>query len=83
MKDLERRLQRLERRFGITVEESESDRCLRARLEAAYRRIGYLPPSPEHLARLRGMSLIEILLAARKGARQAWLGLADERRVSS
>jgi hypothetical protein len=83
MKDLERRLRGLERRFGITVEETDSDRCVAARLEAAYRRTGYLPRSPEHLARLRGMGLIAILIAGRERARQAGLDVADERRVSS
>ena len=83
MKDLERRLRRLERRFGTTAEESESDRRLRGRLEAAYHRTGYLPPSAERLAQLRGMSLAQILIAGRERARQVRLDVADERRVSS
>jgi hypothetical protein len=75
MKDLERRLQRLERRFGTTAVESESDRRLRARLEAAYRHTGHLPPSPERLAQLRGMSLAAIVLAAKKRSVRRGLAL--------
>ena len=71
MRAIERRLARLEQRFGL-VEETNEERVLRTRLEAARLRLKAAgmrsetpPPSPEHRAGLRGMSIVDILNAAR------------------
>jgi hypothetical protein len=64
MRAIARRLQRLEKRFG-PVEETREEKVWRARFEAARLRSGAPPPSPERLAELRGMSICQILNAAR------------------
>ncbi len=64
MRALARRLQRLEKRFGTAVESQHTPR-LRVRLHAAHLRCGFQPISPERLAKLRGMSIIEILHSGR------------------
>ena len=70
MRAIARRLQRLEKRFGTAVE-SQHRRRLRARLDAAHLRCGFQPISPERLAKLRGMNLIEILNSGRQGVAMA------------
>jgi hypothetical protein len=70
MRAIARRLRRLEERFGPPVETWETRR-LRARLDAARLRCGLLPISPERPAKLRGMTIPEILNSSRKlAARQ-------------
>ena len=71
MRAIVRRLARLEQRFGL-VEETRETKILLARLAAAHLRLEAAgmrsetpPPSPKHLARLRGMSIVQILNAAR------------------
>ena len=64
IKTISRRLQRLEKRFGL-VEETWEEKVWRARFEAARLRSGSPPPSPERRAELRGMSICQILNAAR------------------
>jgi hypothetical protein len=69
MSALSRRLQRLEKRFALVVEAGSAEDSpaarIGARLEAARLRCGLPPPSPERLAELRGMSICQILNAAR------------------
>ena len=71
MRAILRRLDRLEKRFGLAepsaVESSETQQ-LRMRLAAARLRCGSPPISPERQAELRGKSVVEILLAARQRA---------------
>jgi hypothetical protein len=71
MKAIARRLARLEQRFGLVAETWET-KVLRARLVAARLRLEAAgvrseapPPSPEREAGLRGMSIVDILNAAR------------------
>ena len=80
-RDLQRRLCRLEA-FG--TEATTRQICvLEARLEGARLRSGLPAPSAERLAQLRGMSIVEILHAARQRVRQSSLSVAGERPVSS
>lgn len=73
MRPIARRLRRLEDRFGLAPE-TEADRLLAARLEAAHRRmavLGYKPHRP--LPRFgvppdRPITLVEILHAGRRRA---------------
>ncbi len=65
MRAIAKRLQRLEKRFGLAVESQHTKR-LRARLDAACLRYRFPPISPERLVELRGMSLIEILNSGRQ-----------------
>jgi hypothetical protein len=73
MRSIARRLRRLEDRFGLAPE-TEADRLLAARLEAAHRRmaaLGYKPHRP--LPRFgvppdRPITLVEILHAGRRRA---------------
>ena len=74
MRAIARRLKRLEERFG-TAEESWETHKLRLRLEAADRRCGLAPISPERLAELRGKSKAEILDSSRPRAAVAPTGL--------
>ena len=67
MRAIARRLRRLEERLGPPPETWET-RHLQARLEAARRRCGLPPRSPERLAALRGMSIVDILKSHRRGA---------------
>ena len=67
MRAIARRLRRLEERLGPPLETWQT-RHLQARLEAARRRCGLPPPSPERLAELRGMSIVDILKSHRRGA---------------
>ena len=60
MRALTNRLRRLEERFDTTVE-SEESRYLRRRLDAARLRCALPQPSPDRLAKLRGMTIPEIL----------------------
>jgi hypothetical protein len=62
---LSKRLHRLERRLGTEVE-SQATRHLRKRLENARRRCGSPAPSPERLAELRGMTVVQILHSGRQ-----------------
>jgi hypothetical protein len=73
MRDILKRLGRLEERFGRlerlgTAAESEQTRHLGMRLANSRRRCG-LPPSPERLARLRHMTVPQILNSHRFAAR--------------
>jgi hypothetical protein len=72
MRAISRRLQRLEKRLGLAVEDREARDAGAARLEAARLRLAaarprceFPPRSPERLAGLRGMSIVRILNAAR------------------
>ena len=66
MRAILRRLDRLERRYGLAeVVESWEDMQLRARLEAARLRTGSLPISAARQAQLRGMSVVAILNSSR------------------
>jgi hypothetical protein len=76
MRAIARRLNRLEERFG-TAEESWETRHLRVRLEAADRRCGLPPISPERLAELRGKSMVEILNSSQQYA------MIERTRISS
>jgi hypothetical protein len=77
-----KRLQRLEKRLGTAVE-SEATRQLRMRLENARLRCGLLPPSPERLAELRGMTVVQILHSGRqRGSSGARVGSQAERLVN-
>jgi hypothetical protein len=62
-----RRLNRLEEAF-LPRKESWETCHSRARLEAARRRCGLLPISPERLAQLTGKSIAEILISGRQRA---------------
>ena len=64
MKAIARRLQRLEARFRPAID-THHTRRLRARIDAAHLRCGFQPISPKCLAKLRTMSLIEILHSGR------------------
>ena len=70
MRAIARRLRRLEERLGPPPETWET-RHLQARLEAARRRCGLPAPSPERLAALRGMSIVDILKSHRQRAAAA------------
>ena len=76
MRAIARRLQRIETRLGL-VAETREERAQATRLEAARLRCGLPPPSPERLAELRGMSIVDILNAARHRA-----ALANQRELS-
>jgi hypothetical protein len=65
MKDIAKRLHRLEKRFGAEVESGET-RSLRARIEAARRRCELQPISPKRLAEWRGMNIVAILNSGRQ-----------------
>ena len=67
MRGIARRLCRLEERFRPAVESREM-RDVRARLEAARLRCGLPPISPERLAELKGMTVVDILLLGRQRA---------------
>jgi hypothetical protein len=69
MRNIAKRLHRLEEQFGPEVE-TAATRYVRMRIEEARLRCGLPPISPERLAELRGMSLIEILNSGRQKARQ-------------
>jgi len=71
MLNLRRRLRRLEKKQLGTAVESEQTRCLQARLQAARLRCKVLPPSPEHLAGLRGMTIVQILHSGRQKSAEA------------
>jgi hypothetical protein len=71
-----KRLDRLEERLGLverpeTAAESEQTRHLRMRLENARLRSSLPPPSPERLAELRGMTVVQILHSGRQRAAAA------------
>jgi hypothetical protein len=68
MLNLRRRIRKLEKRLGPGAE-SEKSRYMRMRLENARRRCGLLPPTPERLAELRGMTVTQILHLGRERAR--------------
>jgi hypothetical protein len=68
MRAIDRRLRRLERHFGPEFESSEMC-ALQVRLEAARLRCGLLPPTPERLTKLKGMSVVQILNEGRERAR--------------
>lgn len=67
---ISKRLHRLERRLGTAVE-NEQTRYLRMRLENSRLRCGLPPPSPERLAELRGMTVVQILHSGRQRAAAA------------
>lgn len=69
MRAIVRRLRRLEQHLGDAVETWQTH-YLQAHLEAARRRCGLPPISPQRLAELRGMSVIEILLNGRRRAKR-------------
>jgi hypothetical protein len=75
MMAIARRLQRIETRLGL-VAETREEKVQAARLEAARLRCGLPPPSPERLAELRGMKVVDILNAARHQA-----ALANQRQL--
>jgi hypothetical protein len=58
-----------------TAAESEQTRYLRMRLENSRLRCGWPPPSPEHLAGLRGMTIVQILHSGRQNSTEA--GVSD------
>jgi hypothetical protein len=68
MRAIVRRLRRLEARLGPSMASWQVTR-LQERLEAAGRRCGLPPSSPERLAELRNRSVAEILAAGRQRAR--------------
>jgi hypothetical protein len=74
MLNLRRRLRKLERKQLGTAVESEATQHLRMRLENARLRCGSPPASPEYLAGLRGMTIVQILHSHRqKSAEEAEL----------
>jgi hypothetical protein len=82
MRAIARRLRRLEERFGPPLETWHS-RQLRARLEAAHRRCGLPPIPPERLAELRGMSMVDILIAGRQRVAAARTGIREPKREAT
>ena len=71
MRNISRRLDRLEEHFGLIGRgrpgvESWETQQLQKRLAAARLRCGSPPISPERQAELKGMSIVEILLFARR-----------------
>jgi hypothetical protein len=83
MRAILKRLDRLEKRFGLveqpeTAAESEQTRWLRMRLENARLRCKLPPPSPERLAELRGMTLVQILHSGRQRALARIAGLKPD-----
>jgi hypothetical protein len=71
MRNISRRLDRLEEHFGLIgrgrpAVESRETQQLRMRLAAAHLRCGSPPISPERQAELKGMSIVEILDSARR-----------------
>ena len=71
MRNISRRLDRLEEHLGLIGQgrpavESRETQQLRKRLEAALLRRGLPPISPERQAELKGMSIAEILVFARR-----------------
>jgi hypothetical protein len=83
MRDISRRLDRLEERLGLAgrrgpAVESWETRVLRLRLEAARKRSGSPPISEERRAEIRGLTVADILVSARRWEfeRQRGLGTA-------
>ena len=68
MRAIARRIERLEERFGPPVESWETQEQ-RRRLEAARLRCGVLPPFPERLAELKGMTIVDILNSSRQAGK--------------
>ena len=71
MMNLRRRLSKLEKKQMGTAAESEQTRYLRMRVENARLRCGLPAPSPERLAELRGMTVVQILHLGRQRAAEA------------
>ena len=63
MKAIERRLLRLE--VALRSRTKSPGRDTLARMEAGGHRLGFLPPTPERLRALRGMSVVQILQTGR------------------
>jgi hypothetical protein len=71
MLNLRRRLRKLAKQQSVTATESEQTQYLQMRLENARQRCKLPTPSPERLAELRGMTVIQILKSARQPAASA------------
>jgi hypothetical protein len=68
MRAIWRRLQRLEKRWGLAVESGQTEDSLVERLETLRLRQGWPPISRERVAELRGMTVMEILRSGRRCA---------------
>jgi hypothetical protein len=80
MRDMARRLDRLEKRWGPAVESWET-RHLQMRLEAARARCGLPSISAERRAGLRGMSVTAILNSSRAAAQFESAALPKRSRI--
>jgi hypothetical protein len=66
MRAISRRLQRLEKSLGSSEVENQETPWLQMRLKNARLRCGSPQPSAEHLAGLRGMTIVQILHSGRQ-----------------